>query len=100
MSYTEKLNEIRSNIHRDIVIESTVKNCIHNDGGGVLQLKHPVNIDEDTIGYVCCDTGLLLSLDGDTIIRYQDLSIEDLAVLHTEIVLSKQYSFTYLTALV
>jgi hypothetical protein len=95
MSYTQKLNEIRNSIHKDIVVESTVRTCLlRKKGDDVLQLKNPVKVRTNTVGFVCCETGLLLSDDGDTIVRYQDLTVEELSVLHMEIVESKQYSFT------
>jgi hypothetical protein len=101
MNYVDHLFKLRNDIHRDIVQEATVRTMVRGyDTEGVLLLKEPISFGGTTVSSICCETGLLLSEDGDKIIPYQKLTVEDLAVLHNRVVQSKQYSFTPNTQLV
>lgn len=94
MDYLKQLNEIRNNMHCNIVQEATVFNCVKgNSSDGVLLLKKPVSVGTRVIQSVCCETGYLISPD-DRIIRYQDLSIDEMCVIHREVFELKNYSFT------
>jgi hypothetical protein len=95
MDYSSKILEMRDNIHRDIVQEATVRNAVNGNGSnGVLLLKNPLVIRGKVVASVCCETGLLVLEDNDTIVKYKDFSIEELSVLHRIIVETKQYTFT------
>ena len=101
MSYSKQLYDIRNQMHSDIVVESTVRNCVSgNDSDGVLLLKNPLQFREWTVSSVCCETGFLVSPDNDKIVPYQKLTIEELDVVHSVVCVSKQYSFTLNTQLV
>ena len=101
MNYQEHLSTIRNDIHRDIVQEATVRNCIlGNWCEGVLLLKDSIKIRDYIISSVCCETGLLISADNDRVIPYQKLTVEELAVIHNSVVQGKNYSFTLNTELV
>jgi len=94
MDYNKELSQIRNNIHRDIVQEATVRNMIKNQTtDGVLLLNRPVELGSYVVQSVCCNTGYLISTE-DKIVRYQDLCVEQLSVLHQEFVTSKRYTFT------
>jgi hypothetical protein len=101
MNYAGKLLEMRDNMHRDIVQEATVRNAINgNESDGVLLFKRPLVIRGNVVASVCCETGLLILDDNDTLVKYKDFSIEELAVLHRTIVETKQYTFTLNSQLV
>lgn len=88
------LNRIRNQMHCDIVQEATVRNSINgNDSEGVLVLTTPIVFENRTVSAVCCNTGLLLSTDYDTIVPYQRLSIEELDKVHSMVCNYKQHSF-------
>lgn len=94
MDYQKQLNEIRNKMHCNIVQEATVFNCVSgNSSDGVLLLKKPVDVGNRVIQSVCCETGYLISSD-DRIVRYQDLSIDEMCVIHRELVELKKYTFT------
>ena len=94
MDYLKQLHEIRNNMHRNIVQEATVYNCVKgNSSDGVLLLKKPIRVGDYCVESVCCETGYLISTE-DKIVRYQDLTVEQLSVLHTQIFQLKEYSFT------
>lgn len=91
MNYVSQLYLIRNDIHREIVQESTVRNSVNgNESDGVLRLTNPLY----GVHHVCCENGYLLSYDADNIIRYQDLSVEQLSEIHHQVVNLKQYTFT------
>ena len=94
MDYIKQLSDIRNEIHREIVQEATVRSMVTNQTtDGVLLLKKPVEVGNYVVQSICCETGFLISTE-DKVVRYRDLSVENLSVLHHEIVLGKQYSFT------
>jgi hypothetical protein len=100
MDYSKELTEMRNNMHCNIVQEATVVNCVKgNSGDGVLLLKKPVDIGSCVVQSVCCETGFLIS-EEDKIVRYQDLTIEQLSVLHRQIFETKNYTFTLNSQLV
>lgn len=93
MDYTKQLSEIRNNMHRDIVQEATVRNMITNQTtDGVLSLEKPVEVGDYVVQSVCCETGYLISTE-DIIVRYQDLTVEELSVIHQSLVVGKKYTF-------
>ncbi len=93
MDYTKQLSEIRNNMHRDIVQEATVRNMIINQTtDGVLSLEKPVEVGGYVVQSVCCETGYLISTE-DIIVRYQDLTVEELSVIHQSLVVGKKYTF-------
>lgn len=95
MDYIKQLNDFRNGLHREIVQEGTSRNCEKNGfRKGVLQLEGPIIFGDLVIGGICTETGLLVSTDNQTIIPYQNLSIDDLHVLYQYVVLGKKYSFT------
>ena len=110
MDYQKQLNELRDNLHREIVQESTCKISQQMDTtDGVLLLLKPVVLhvefyhpewddysEEVQVTAVDCNTGDLIgeTLSGnDRNIRYRDLTAEKLLELHKAIK-SKQYQFT------
>jgi hypothetical protein len=101
MNYTNTIMGIRNDIHRDIIQEATVRNTVNgNESDGVLLLIKDVTINGKVISSICCETGYLLGQDNDKIVRYQDLTLEGLAVLHNYVVECKQYKFTLNSQLV
>lgn len=85
---------IRTNVHRDLVQESTVGVFKYrNDNKGLLRFHEPVVVTGDSVGFLCCESGLPISVDGDTIIRYQHLSLNELVVIHKNVVINKGYTF-------
>lgn len=101
MNYFKSVIDLRDNIHRDIVQEATVRNTVSgNSSDGVLLFKHPIQIGDNHISSICCETGFLLGPDNNKIIRYQELNLEGLSVLHNYVVESKQYKFTLNSQLV
>jgi len=101
MSYSKSIQEIRDSVHREIVQESTSGTFLRRGKGeNQIVLKNPVNITNGSktksdvmVGFVCCNTGRLMSSDGCTEVRYQDVPVDDLVVLHTEIIQKKSYTF-------
>ena len=110
MDYQKQLNQLRDNLHKEIVQESTCRTCQQMDTtDGVLLLHKPVAIlieyyrpewddysEEVLVTAVDCNTGDLIgeSLNGnERNIRYRDLTAEKLLELHTAVT-SKQYQFT------
>ena len=80
-------------MHCNIVQEATVRNCVSgNSSDGVLCLKKPVDADGYVIQSICCETGFLISPE-DKIVKYQDLSIDGMSVIHKEVFELKNYSF-------
>lgn len=101
MSYSQSIQEIRDKVHKEIVQESTSGTFLRREKGeNQIVLKNPVNITNGSktksdvmVGFVCCNTGRLMSSDGCTEVRYQDVPVDDLVVLHTEIIQKKSYTF-------
>lgn len=93
MDYLQLLNEIRNRMHCNIVQEATVRNCVSgNSSDGVLYLKKPVDVGGYVIQSVCCETGFLISPEN-KIVRYQDLTVDGMSVIHKEVFELKNYSF-------
>jgi hypothetical protein len=101
MSYSQSIQEIRDRVHKEIVQESTSGTFLRREKGeNQIVLKNPVSIINGSksnsgviVGFVCCNTGRLMSSDGCTEVRYLDVPVDDLVVLHTEIVQKKRYTF-------
>ena len=93
MDYIKQLSDIRNKIHCDIVQEATVRTMVNiQTTDGVLSLEKPIEVGDYVVQSVCCETGYLISPE-DRIVRYQDLCVEDLSVLHQSLVISKKYTF-------
>lgn len=86
MDYIQKLNELRDDMHKDIVQEATLKSVSKDHG--VLRLKKPIN----NIAAVCCDSGFLVDTH-DKIVAYRTVSIEILSQVHYLVVIKKKYQF-------
>ena len=110
MDYQKVLNELRNNLHKEVVQESTCKIYQQMDTiGGVLLLHKPVVLhvefyhpewddysEEVRITAVDCNTGDLIgeTLNGnERNVRYRDLTAEKLLELHQAIKTNK-YKFT------
>lgn len=110
MDYQKQLNELRDNLHRGIVQESTCKIYQQLDTtDGVLLLRKPILVhvtsyhpewddysEEVRVTAVDCNTGDLIgeNLSGnERNVRYMDLSVDTMLLLHTAIT-SNQYEFT------
>jgi hypothetical protein len=110
MDYQKQLNELRNNLHREIVQESTCKIYQQLDTtDGVLLLLKPIVLhvefyhpewddysEEVQVTAVDCNTGDLIgeNLSGnERNVRYLDLTADKLLQLHTAIK-SNQYKFT------
>lgn len=102
MDYQQHIINVRDWMHKDLVQEACHKNFIINDNSdGVLQLHDPsyVRIKDEILLLVSidCESGLPVAetyLGNFRTIRYCDLSVEDLADLHKQVVQQKKYSFT------
>ena len=94
MDYFKEISEIRDKIHCDLVQEATVRNMIKNQTThGVLLSDKPVEVGPYVVQSICCEKGYLISTE-DRIVRYQDLCVEQLSVLHQVFVTDKKYTFT------
>ena len=110
MDYQKQLNELRNNLHREIVQESTCKIYQQLDTtDGVLLLRKPILLhlvsyhpewddysEEVQVTAVDCNTGDLIgeNLSGnERNVRYMDLSVDTMLQLHTAI-RTNQYKFT------
>jgi len=83
---------------RDLVQESTCKTCVtqgHTDGILLLRRPFPIrNISKDVLQFVTsidCETGILIC--NTKFIRYTDLSLYDIRLLHHYVVVNKMYTF-------
>jgi hypothetical protein len=110
MDYQKVLNELRDNLHKEIVQESTCRISQQMDTtDGVLLLHQPVVLhvefyhpewddysEEVQVTAVDCNTGDLIAetLNGnERNVRYRDLTVEKLLELHRAVT-NKQYQFT------
>jgi hypothetical protein len=110
MDYQKQLSQLRDNLHRDVVQESTCKIFQQLDTtDGVLLLLKPLVLhvefyhpewddysEEVRVTAVDCNTGDLIgeTLNGnERNIRYIDLTAENLLELHRAVT-TKQYKFT------
>lgn len=94
MDYTKQLSDIRNKMHCDIVQEATVRTMVNiQTTDGVLSLEKPVEVGDYVVQSICCETGYLISPE-DRVVRYQDLTVEELSVLHQSFVVGKKYTFT------
>jgi hypothetical protein len=93
MDYTKELSNIRNKMHCDIVQEATVRIMVSNNTtDGVISLENPIEVGGYVVQSVCCESGLLISTE-DRVVRYQDLTVEHLSVLHQSFVVGKKYTF-------
>jgi hypothetical protein len=113
MDYLNQITQLKDKLHREIVQQATSKTAmVQDDCDGMLTLKEPITVvkeyyrpycgDEgypteevDIVG-INCNTGELVSYQGneDRWIRYNQLTLEEMAVLHLRVVQQKDYSFT------
>ena len=94
MDYIKELSDIRNKMHCDIVQEATVRTMINiQTTDGVLSFEKPIEVGDYVVQSICCETGYLISTE-DRIVRYQDLCVEELSVIHQSLVVGKHYSFT------
>lgn len=110
MDYQNVLNDLRNNLHREVVQGSTCKIFQQMDTtDGVLLLHKPIVLqvefyhpdwddysEEVRVTAVDCNTGDLIgeNLNGnERNIRYRDLTAEKLLELY-KVISSKQYQFT------
>ncbi len=93
MDYTKELSNIRNKMHCDIVQEATVRTMVNNNTtDGVILLEKPIEVGGYVVQSVFCETGYLISTE-DIIVRYQDLTVEELSVIHQSLVVGKKYTF-------
>lgn len=113
MDYINQIARLKDKLHCEIVQQATCKTAmVQDDCDGMLALKEPITVvkeyyrpycgDEgypteevDIVG-INCITGELVSYQGneDRWIRYNQLTLEEMAVLHLRVVQQKDYSFT------
>jgi hypothetical protein len=94
MENVKEVNNSRDHLHFEIVREATCVNTIEECyEEGVLQLDTPMEFRNYVVDAVCCETGLLLSTNHDTIIPYRNLTLDELYVLRNYIVTNKNYKF-------
>lgn len=104
MDYASELIRMRTNMHRDIVQEATVKTFNQHYGDNAeLTLRIPLCIDcsDDNIYVigVSCSSGDLISEDDNgnrNTVKYYNLSMEELSMLHKAIVETKDYKINHL----
>ena len=102
MDYLETLLRFRNDMHRDILQEATVKTFSQHEGNNAeLTLRIPFGMDKEDLYIigVDCSTGDIISENVNGIrntVRYQHLSIEELAMLHRTIVDAKDYKINQL----
>ena len=96
-----KIGRLRDNLHRSSVQEATSKNNVRgNSSNGVLQLNDIFYTKDTIVASICCETGLLLRENHNTVVPYQKVPTEDLISLFEYVVEKKQYSFVLNTELV
>jgi hypothetical protein len=109
MNYTKIIQDIRDQIHKDIVLEATVKNTVRgNESEGVLQLIPEFKFTCDhyttgeptievlTVESIDCETGELNGIDSkmkEIRIYFKDMTVEQMVQLHEVVVLGKKYKF-------
>ena len=113
MDYLNQIAKLKDKLHCEIVQQATSKTAmVQDDCDGMLVLKEPITVvkeyyrpycgDEgypteevDIVG-INCNTGELVSYQGneDRWIRYNQLTLEEMTVLHLRVVQQKDYSFT------
>lgn len=97
----KNIGELRDKLHRELVQEGTCQNSINgNNSHGVLQLNEIFYGRDCIVGSVCCEKGLLLRENHNTIVSYQKISTDDLIDIHEYVVKEKKYSFKLNTELV
>ncbi len=109
MDYNQTIQSIRDQIHKDIVLEATVKNTVRgNESEGVLQLIPEFRFGCDhyttgeptievlTVESIDCETGEMNGIDSklnEIRIYYNDMTVEQMVLLHEAVVLGKKYKF-------
>ena len=109
MTYNQTIQSIRDQIHKDIVLEATVKNTVRgNESEGVLQLIPEFRFGCDhyttgeptievlTVESIDCETGEMNGIDSklnEIRIYYNDMTVEQMVLLHEAVVLGKKYKF-------
>jgi hypothetical protein len=91
----KNIGELRNKLHKGLVQEGTCQNSINgNSSHGVLQLNEIFFGRGSIVASICCETGLLLREDHNTIVPYQKISTDDLIDIYEYVVIEKKYSFT------
>jgi hypothetical protein len=110
MDYSQTIQDVRNQIHKELVLEATVKNTVRgNESEGVLQLipefkfgcdRYTPNseptIEVLTVESIDCETGELNGIDSkmnEIRIYYNDMTVEQMVQLHEVVVLTKKYKF-------
>jgi len=108
MKDSQTLQKERDMLHQHLVHEACHKNfLVHNTSDGVLQLHNPfyIKVNDVTLLLVGidCDFGCPVAetFSGDfKEVKYNNLTIDELVTLHSEVVMNKSYTFTPTTQLV
>ncbi len=98
----QTLQKERDMLHQHLVHEACHKNfTIHDSSDGVLQLHNPFYIVVNGVTLLLvgidCDSGcpVVETYSGDfREVRYNKLTIDELVILHSEVVMNKLYTFT------
>lgn len=97
----KNIGELRDKLHKGLVQEGTCQNSINgNSSHGVLQLNEIFYGRDSIVASICCEKGLLLREDHNTIVPYQKISTDDLIDIYEYVVKEKKYSFKLNTELV
>ena len=102
------LQKERDLLHKNLVQEACHKNYVRTgNSDGVLQLHNPfyIKVNDVTLLLVGidCDFGcpVVETYSGDfKEVKYNNLTIDELVTLHSEVVMNKSYTFTPTTQLV
>lgn len=95
------IRELRDKLHKGLVQEATCINAKNgNKSHGVLQLTDIFQKRGTVVASICCETGLLLREDHNTIVPYQHIPTDELIDLYEYVVEKKNYLFTLNTELV
>jgi hypothetical protein len=91
----KNIGELRNKLHKGLVQEGTCQNSVNgNSSHGVLQLNEIFFGRGSIVASICCETGLLLREDHNTIVPYQKIPTDDLIDIYEYVVIEKKYSFT------
>jgi hypothetical protein len=91
----KNIGELRNKLHKGLVQEGTCQNSVKgNSSHGVLQLNEIFFGRGSIVASICCETGLLLREDHNTIVPYQKIPTDDLIDIYEYVVIEKKYSFT------
>jgi hypothetical protein len=102
MKDSQIIQKERDGLHKLLVHEACHKSfIIHNTSDGVLQLHNPFYIKVNGVTLLLvgidCDSGCPVAetYSGDfREVRYNKLTIDELVILHSDVVMNKLYTFT------